>query len=254
MNFHQLKYCLLALALAGCANNNVGIDSAGVASTSKPKAIVVSDFVVAAEVPAIDRGFSARQESNGANYPILERRQRALERVNDEIIATVVANLREAGLEAVPASAEGALKAGALHLSGRMHPPEDGKRIPVTQLGFGTGRGRVVADMTLTRNGLGKHGLLNFSVEPQSNRKATKSTARDEAIASLLSAQGAAAEKLSPDVEAQARRLGDAIAGRIVSYAKEQGWTIKADAIEADASEAPKPKKRAEKPKKEPTT
>ena len=37
-----------------------------------------------------------RMDRNGTNYPILERKRRTLARVNDEIVATIVATLREA--------------------------------------------------------------------------------------------------------------------------------------------------------------
>ena len=45
-------------------------------------------------------------DRNGSNFPILERKRRTLARVNDEIVATIVATLREAGLDAQPGSEE----------------------------------------------------------------------------------------------------------------------------------------------------
>ena len=77
----------------------------------------------------------------------------------------------------------------------------------------------------------------------------------------MLAAEGAAPEKLSPDVEAQARRLGRAAGEKIVAYAKEQGW-LKADAVEAKPEAAPatlpqrrpapKPAQKPEKPQDDP--
>lgn len=60
------------------------------------KTIVVTDFEAAPEIDVIDRGFSARMDLNGTNYPILERKRRTLARVNVEIVASIVATLREA--------------------------------------------------------------------------------------------------------------------------------------------------------------
>ena len=48
------------------------------------------------QISQIDRGFSARMDRNGTNYPILERKRRTLARVNVEIVASIVATLREA--------------------------------------------------------------------------------------------------------------------------------------------------------------
>ena len=90
----------LALGLAGCAGGNPMFGG----SPGRPKSVVVSDFLAAAEVAAIDRGFSTRQEAKGGNFPILERRQRTLSRVNDEIVATIIATLGEAGLTQRPAA------------------------------------------------------------------------------------------------------------------------------------------------------
>jgi hypothetical protein len=250
--------CLAVLALAGCANTDVtSMNGAfGGGGQPQPKMVVVSDFVVSSEVPAIDRGFSTRQESKGGNFPLLERRQRTLERVNDEIIATIVVSLRDAGLDAEPGSAEGvSLKHDALMLSGRLHGPEQGKRVPLIQIGFGPGRGRFAADMTLSRAGFGKKQLLSFAIESPIGRKAggKAAAARNEAIASVLAAQGAAPEKLSPDVEGQARQLGEAVAERVVAFAKEQGWLAKPDAAEAAPEEKPA-KSTPKKQEKQPTT
>ena len=71
---------------------------------------------------ATDNGFNTRLERRGGNYPILERRQRTLARVNDEIVATIVADLRAAGIEAQPGS-EASLGFGdnAVLVSGRLY-------------------------------------------------------------------------------------------------------------------------------------
>jgi hypothetical protein len=51
--------------------------------------------------------------------------------------------------------------------------------------------------------------------------------ATSAAISAVTSVGGAAVEKLSADVEAQARSLGRAAAEKIVEYAKQQGWLEK---------------------------
>ena len=79
--------------------------------------------------------------------------------------------------------------------------------------------------------------------------------ARDAAIAAVLAGENETV-KLSPDVEAQARRLGRAVGEKVVAYAKEQGWIAApqpAEEREAQAKLPPekpaqKPKPRADKP------
>ena len=105
----------------------------------------------------------------------------------------------------------------AVLVSGRLHPPE---HKPAAQIGFGPGRGNVVAEMTLTRYaGGGKVPLLSFATDVQAGRKisagnAQAVAARNTAIAATLAAENALPERLSPDVEAQARALGRAIAAK----------------------------------------
>jgi hypothetical protein len=230
--------CIAALALGGCANNAASNVFAG--TPSAPKSVVVSDFVAASEVTATDNGFNTRLERKGGNFPILERRQRTLARVNDEIVATIIADVRAAGLEAQPGGESGlSFSDDVLLVTGRLRPPE---RKPAAQVGFGPGRGNVVAEMTLTRASAGSRvQALKFSTDVQSGRKipagnAQAAAARNTTIAEALVAEKALPEKLSPDVEAQARSLGRAIAEKIIAYAKEHDWLTKSPVAEAPAA------------------
>jgi len=219
--------CLLAIAVSGCAQNGTqgGLFAGG---SSRPKSVVVSDFVAAQELPAIDRGFSTRMERHGGNYPILERKERTLGRVNDEIVATIITVVREGGLEAQPGNeASLTFNDNVLLVAGRLRATD---RKPAAQTGFGPGRGAVSADMTLSRFSIGgKEQVLTFTADAQSGRRppalpAQAAAARNAEIAAALAAENAAPEKLSPDVEAQARSLGRAIGEKIVAYAKEHDW------------------------------
>lgn len=224
-----------ALALCGCAQNGAQPGLFASAS-SRPKSVLVADFVAASEVTATDNGFNTRLERRG-NYPILERRQRTLARVNDEIVATAVADLRAAGLNAQPGNEQN-LSFGddALLVTGRLHPPE---RKPAARVGFGPGRGEVIADMTIMRASAGSRvPVMNFAVDVQSGRKIPAGSkeavaARNSTIAATLVAENALPERLSPEVEAQARALGRAIAEKIVAYAKDHDWLAKPEVAQA---------------------
>src|SRR5512141_2693865 len=151
---------IAALALAGCANTG-GTNSLFGEAATRPKTILVADFVVSPEVDAIDRGFSARMDRKGINYPILERKRRTLGRVNDEIVATIVATLREAGLDAQPGSEEGLpLNDEAAVVNGRLRGGEQTGPTKNKQIGFGGGHGGVVADMTVSYFSSGGKKLL----------------------------------------------------------------------------------------------
>jgi hypothetical protein len=228
-----------ALALAGCAGGSL---QTGLGLQSRPNAVLISDFTIASEVVPIDRGYTARLERKVGAIPAHQRRQRTAERVNDEIVATVIASLREAGLDARNGSEDTlTLDQSALVMSGNLRPS-----VPVTEknknsIGFGAGRGHVVAVMTgsLFASG-GKRDALTFSVEATAPKREPAvppkvAAARNAAIASIIAAGGGSTERLSPDVEAPARRLGRAIADRILAFAKEHGW------LEPAPSAAPRP-------------
>lgn len=224
---------LAALALAGCAQTSVtSTQTIFGGSLPRPKTVVVTDFVFSSDVVALDRGFTARLSRKLGEIPPHERKQRTAERVNDEIVATIVATLRENGLEARPGSEDTlTLSDEALIVGGRLRSIDQGNRTRRNVIGFGAGRSNVTADMTVQYfSAAGKKPLMSFTAEAQSNRRpgavatAPIGIASSAAITAVAAAGGVASEKLSADVEAQARALGHAAAAKIIAYAREQGW------------------------------
>ena len=111
----------------------------------KPKIVLVSDFTFTPDVVAIDRGYTARLERKVGIYPTHERRPRTTERVNDEIVATIVANLREAGLEAQPGAEDAVtMNQSALVVSASLRPGEPVTAKNKNSFGFGAGRGHAI--------------------------------------------------------------------------------------------------------------
>ena len=84
---------LAGLLLGGCTVYS-GLQTGAAGTEPKPRVVLVSDFSFTSDVVAIDRGYTARLERKVGTYPTHERRQRTTERVNDEIVATIVASLR----------------------------------------------------------------------------------------------------------------------------------------------------------------
>jgi hypothetical protein len=239
--FRAATFGFALAALGGCASTGGMFGEAAV----KPTSVVVADFVVAPEVDAIDRGFSTRMDRKDPNFPILERKRRTLSRVNDEIVASIVATIREAGLDAQPGSEEGlsANEKVAL-LSGRLHGETNVKGKPV---GFGPGHAEVAADMTIDYvAGGARKRLTGFTADAKDSGKPPNkkvASARDAAINAVLTSEKDTV-KLSPDVEAQARRLGRAIGEKVVAYAKAQGWIAAPEAanVAAEAVKLPEPR------------
>lgn len=204
---------LAGLLLGGCTIYS-GLQTGAAGTEPKPEIVLVSDFTFASDVVA---------------YPTHERRQRTTERVNDEIVATIVASLREAGLEAQPGAEDAVtLDQSALVVSGGLRPGEPVTAKNKNSFGFGAGRGHVVAAVSATLFSSGsRRQVLTFDVEPTAARREPAvppkvAAARNAEIAGVVASTGSPNERLSPDVEVPARRLGHAIADRVLVYVN--GW------------------------------
>ncbi|HZP70775.1 MAG TPA: hypothetical protein VFB29_12595 [Pseudolabrys sp.] len=222
------RLMIAALMLGGCTISG-GTQSGLTGAETKPGVILVSDFVFSSDVVAVDRGYTARLERKIGAYPAHERRQRTAERVNDEIVATIIATLREAGLEAQAGGEDTlTLDRTALVVSGTVRPAEPVTAKNRNSFGFGPGRDHVVAAMTASLfSAGGKRQVLTFDAEPAKSEPAQPpraAAARHAAIAAIVASAGGPNERLSPDVEGPARRLGRAIADRVLGFARQQGW------------------------------
>ena len=241
-----LSVLAAALLLSGCVESNTNLASStlGAAgpSSPRPKTIVVSDFVVAQEVLLIDRGYTARLERKVGAFPTHERKPRTMDRVNDEIVASIVATLREAGLDAQPGAEEGlSASSNAVVVSGRLRPSDANAK--KNEAGIGGGKSNVTADMRLSSiSTFGKRDLLTFSAEANAKLPAGKAAnAANSEISNVLAGLEGAPEKLSSDVEAAARKIGRSAGEKIVAYARAQGWMNKSEAAEVAAAPAAKP-------------
>lgn len=246
MRISLIGAALLALSLAGCTTSGGGVSLGG--ALPRPKAVVVTDFAFSSEVVAVDRGYTARLGRKSGLVPTHERKQRTAARVNDEIVAAIVATLREAGMEALAGSEE-ALASGdtAIVVGGRLRAAEEGRPLKKDTIGFGSGRGGVAAEVTLllVSPGGGKKRVGGFVVRPQAGRSAAGSRPFGAGVAAALAAIDPALERLSPDVEGEARGLGRGIGEQVAAYARAQGWLT---ATVPAAAAVPVPQKPAKKP------
>ena len=223
-----IALCATVLLLAGCAESTLNQSSVlgGGGSSPRPKVVVVTDFSISPDVQVLDRGFTTRLERKIGAFPTFERKQRTIERVTDEVVATVVATLREAGLDAEPGSEEGlSLAESTVLVSGKLRPSDASAK--KNDAGIGGGKGGVIADISLSSfSSFGKKQLSAFSAEPSGGKPAAgkQAAAFNGLVAEALASNKAAPEKLSPDVEAAARRIGRGAGDKIIAFGKTQGW------------------------------
>jgi hypothetical protein len=135
-------------------------------------------------------------------------------------------------------------------VSGGLRPGEPVTAKNKNSFGLGAGRGHVVAAVSASLFSSGsRRQVLTFDIEPMAARREPAvppkvAAARNAEIAGVVASTGSPNERLSPDVEVPARRLGRAIADRVLVYAKEQGWLAPPQGV----AEASAPNSKADSP------
>lgn len=232
--------CLIALAVAGCAGtSDQTAQTSAAGAQSRPKTVLVYDFVFSPDIAVVDREFTARLERDISHLAISN--QLIVKRVNAEIVATIITILHdEAGLNARPGiENDPPPKDTALEVTGQLQAGDRGPRTQRTPVNFAGG---VVAAITVSRVAAGtKTQVLAFTTQAQKGAAFTGATAaaQSAAIKAVLAGESVPSESLSPDVEAQARGLGRAVADKIAAYAMQQGWVTKADLPERPVDTKP---------------
>ena len=226
----------IAFALAACGQTSIqGISSMLTPGLARPEAVVVSDFDFSPDVVLLDRGFVAQLQRRMGKAPPEKIREELAARVSREIVSSMVATLREAGLPARAGGDETLIAdQSALVVTGKVRSIDQGNRTQRNVVGLGVGKSEVAADVVVAHlSPSGKKEVLTFAAEAESGVRpgaavtAPVTAARGVAAVAVAAGSGAASEKLSADVEAHARRLGQTAARRIIAYATEQGWLAK---------------------------
>lgn len=227
---------VFALALAACGQTSIqSMSSLLTPGTARPEAIVVSDLSFSQDVVLLDRGFSAQLKRKLGRVAPEQERDQLAKRVSQEIASSMVATLREAGLPAREGGEDTVVPdQPTLLVTGKVRAIDQGNRTRRNVIGFGAGKSEVAADIAVTHLSSGsKKEILTFAAEAESGMRpgaavtAPVGAARGAATVAATAGAGAVSEKLSADVEAHARRLGQAAARRIIAYANEQGWVPK---------------------------
>lgn len=227
---------ILGLTLGACAQtttHNLLVSSNS--GSARPEVIVVSEFSFSPDVVLLDRGFAAQLKRKMRNIPPEQVREHLAARVSHEIVATMVRTLREAGLEARQGREDVLTpEQVALVVKGKVRSVDQGNRTRRNIVGFGAGKSQVVADVVVMHHAQrAEKEALAFVVEAASGRRpgaivmGPVGAAGGAAVAVASAGAGMASEKLSADVEAEARRVGQTAARRIITFATEQGWLAK---------------------------
>lgn len=208
---------VLSLFLAACASPQ---DAANV-KLDKPTKIYVAPLDAAPDVPAIDPALAVRLKRDLPGLTDDAAQIELLRRYSAAVTETIVSSLRAGGLDAVPGGGERMLARDiGLMIAGKLKPADPSGTVSRAQ----RPSGRVTADFTLTyyENTESAKPVLTFVTEPENV---------GQAPAAARPGSGPA-PRLSPEIDAAARRMGRAAADRILAFAAEKDW-IKQPAVAA---------------------
>lgn len=211
---------LCLAVLAACAGTSTP-QSAADAKLDRPTRIYVSALDAAHDLPPIDPALAARLKRDLPGLTDDAAQIELLRRFTTVVNETTVSALRAGGLEAIAGGGERMMASDIGLMIGGKLKSADAAGAPSQARRPG---GRVVADFTLTYYANTETSLpvLTFSTEPESVGQASAAT---------RPASGPA-PRLSPEVDAAARRIGRSAADRSLAFAAEKGW-IKQPAVAA---------------------
>ncbi|MBI4274629.1 MAG: hypothetical protein HY659_08015 [Rhizobiales bacterium] len=223
-HYRAAMFGITALFLGACAQTQTtGTDGQIVTGfIAKPTTVMVSQFDFAPEIVIADRNLVARVAQEMKGKPSAAIKAETAQRVSNVITETAIAALRDAGLKASPGSVDIALgDEPTLIITGRVRGPEPAKNAKSKSTTFSGVKSPTVADVQLTHmSWAGRKNILNFTTEPGARSAPVRG-----------GAAGGGSEKLSPDVAALARRIGNDIASRVIAFAGQHGWVRDASTV-----------------------
>ncbi|HEY2920663.1 MAG TPA: DUF4410 domain-containing protein [Candidatus Binatia bacterium] len=200
----------LALVLAGCATDVVAPRFPAVSSLRQPDRVLVYDFAATPE---------GIQSYGGEAGAVAQTEEEILvgKALAKALTDSLVSELRSRNISAYRASEEERLGDTTASIRGRlMHIDERTRAMPAAGFRFSSNR---VGTRILIFQGAG--GTFNLVAEADTE---TQTSLRPGMAAGVSGATTGANESFQSAVEADARRVAQAVADRIANYYRQQGW------------------------------
>ncbi len=227
-----------AFALAGCAPSSVQTDYESVPKLNRPTSILVYDFAVSADEVQLDSGLVGKVEAKTSHQT---RTQQELE-VGHHVAATIskelVTEINAMGMPARRAFGAPRSWGDVMVVEGQISSIDEGNQAERVTIGLGTGASDVEARVQLyATNPGGLEVVETFTTSMKSGyMPGMAETMGAGAIGGHLAVAAVAgaglhavSEKLSGDVDAEARRTAKAIAKQLRGYFETQGWVAPAN-------------------------
>jgi hypothetical protein len=212
------------LGTAGCASNTVNVASYFGGGPPKPKAVVVSDFVLAPGTVSVDAGLAPVYRRKLGKVTPDQLKAELTTAVNEAVSGAMVTALVDGGLPATTSAPSEGTETTVV-VTGNIRKVDAKDRMKRRLSGLAPYHDNVLAEVQVTQEvGGSRKELLAFVGEADGARKPATSapattTSTDPALTGSVDS-----DKLAAGLAAEARRIGRASATRILAYAAEQGW------------------------------
>lgn len=227
----------LLLCVAACAPSSVQTDYESVPKLARPNSILVYDFAVSADEVQLDRGLVGKVETKASGKSRTEQELEVGHTVARIISEQLVTEINAMGLPARRVWGAPASWGDVMVVEGQLASIDEGNQAERVAIGLGAGASDVEARVQLyTTNATGLVVVETFTTSMKSGyMPGMAETMGAGAIGGHLAIAVAAgaglhtvSEKLSGDVDAEARRTAKAIAANLRGYFETQGWVPKA--------------------------
>jgi hypothetical protein len=227
----------LALCLAACAPSTVRTDYESVPKLARPNTILVYDFAVSADEVSLDSGVVGKVEAKESGRPRTEQELEVGHKVVGIISEQLVSEINAMGMPAQRAFGAPRSWGDVMVVEGYISSINEGNQAERVAIGLGAGASDVEARVQLyATNPGGLQVVETFTTSMKSGyMPGMAETMGAGAIGGHLAVAAVAgaglhtiSEKLSGDVDAEARRTAKAIAKNLRGYFETQGWVPKA--------------------------
>jgi hypothetical protein len=228
---------LLAFGLSSCAPSTTQTSYERAAGLPRPSMVLIYDFAVSPDEVHLDRGLVGEVESRTSGTPRTQQELEIGHRVARTIATELANEINAMGLPAKRVWGAPVNTRNTVVIEGQLLSINEGNQAERVAIGLGAGASDVEARTQLfAATPYGLENLETFKTSMKSGyMPGMAETMGAGAIGGHLAVAAAAgaglhavSEKLSGDVDAEAKRTAKAIAAQLKTYFQSQNWIMQA--------------------------
>lgn len=220
--------CVCAIVTAGCASATVTPTVRASDALPRPDMIVVYDFAVTYTEISLDRGEMATSVRTSSGRSTSAEEAYIGRLVANQLSASLVQELRRAGIPAVRAGGTFQPSMTTAFITGAFLNIDQGNQSARVWVGFGLGGSEIRTRVQVTQGNrvvARAETATSSSLKPGMAASIGASVATGGAAPALVGAAGVGvSETLTATVDADAKRTAQELANRLIAAYRQRGW------------------------------